>query len=149
MPGVEGDAEDASPVRRIADREPQLLVDPGGDERADASRLVDHRDGAVAGTQQRAGAIDDGLQDGVEREVGGDHEGGGVELQELAILPLEALLESLEPADDLIVEEREEGQRDGKDEEPRHPRGEQGSEEPLGHLDGDQQQEGPADGDDA
>ena len=49
-----------------------LGSDPRGGEFLGLSRLVDGRDRAVAGAGQRAGALDDLVQDGVDVEAGAD-----------------------------------------------------------------------------
>ena len=59
-------------------RELAVLVrrEPGGDEVLDLPGLADGRDQSVAGADQRAGAVDDLLQDGVEVEAGADAHAG-------------------------------------------------------------------------
>ncbi len=121
LPFVQRHAQEAAPARRSAEGDLQLGVDPGGDEGGDLPQLVHHRDRAVEGAEERPRPLDHGLEDRVERQVGGHHEGGGVELQQLAVLAQEPLFEPLQPAEDLLIEEREEDEGDGENQQAGHP----------------------------
>jgi hypothetical protein len=66
-PGVlDEHAQDAAPVRDVADRRPDLVADPGGDELGDGAVAAQHPEGPVAGLGQLGGQLDDPLQGGGE-----------------------------------------------------------------------------------
>ena len=77
---MDQDAEDAAPVRQLADRFVLLAVDAGGDEALECLALaVDHPERRVAGAGQGCGGVDQPLQQLVElvRQGAGHAEAAG------------------------------------------------------------------------
>ena len=71
------DAEDAASSRQVADPSNRFLVEPRGDEVLEAGpALVDDAEGRLLGAVQLGGGLDDPLQDGLDRELGGDGDRG-------------------------------------------------------------------------
>ena len=64
--------EELVPVRPVRHVPALVRRQAGGDELLDRAAFVDSRDHAVAGAGQRAGAVDDLVQDGVEVEARAD-----------------------------------------------------------------------------
>src|SRR5919107_912426 len=65
---------------------PLLGSDARGEERLDATPVMEERERTVAGTDEVARAVDDLLQDGFEIELTQDAEPGIVQGQELLVL---------------------------------------------------------------
>ena len=71
------DAEDAAPMRQIADRGVGVRIDPGRQEALE--RLpspVDHAESCVASVGDLRGSLDDPLQQRVERKLGAERDAG-------------------------------------------------------------------------
>lgn len=105
LPLAQRHSEEAASDRRIVDQGASAGIDAGGEEGLDASALVDHGEGAVAGVDQLPGLLDHLLQDGVERQFAVDVPRRGVEGQELAVAPLQAPLEAVDQGEDGTEEE--------------------------------------------
>jgi hypothetical protein len=76
-PGVvDQHAEDAAADRDVPDGRPLGGRHAGGDELGDDAVAAQHPEGAVAGPGEVGGQLDDALQGGRERQVGGEHEPG-------------------------------------------------------------------------
>jgi hypothetical protein len=76
-PGVvDQHPEDAAADRDVSDGRPLLLGHPGGDELADGPVATQHPQRPVPGPGELGGQLDDALQGGRERQLGGERKPG-------------------------------------------------------------------------
>jgi hypothetical protein len=84
---VDQHPEDAAADRDVADRRPLAVADPGGDELGDDAVAPQDAERSVAGAGELDGQLDDALQGGRERQLGGQGQPG---LQQALVPPMDA-----------------------------------------------------------
>src|SRR4051794_37756132 len=96
---VENDPEESVPGWRRAEARALLARDARRQKRLDRGVIVDDGERSVTRADEDARALDDLVQDCVERHLRGDVETGSVQRQQLRILTFERLLGAADRAD--------------------------------------------------
>src|ERR1043165_8386299 len=119
LPFVKNHAEDAVADGGRSDGGALLARDAGGDEGLDAAVVADDREGAVTRADEVASLIDDLLQHGVERELGGHVQPCAVQRQKLAVLTLQTVMHAVDGPQEDHAEEGERRRHHAVERQPR------------------------------